>query len=68
MIEELRREAKVYRRHEAALAKSRKRMATLLQQARAEQHKPADLARELDHLYTPDHISRIAPPPADGKA
>jgi DNA repair ATPase RecN len=63
VIEELRKEAQGYRRADAKLTKHRERIAELLRIARAEGKKPADLARLLDHLYTPDHISRIAPPP-----
>lgn len=65
VIEELIKEAKGYRRAQAALDKRRERIAELLRIARAEGQKPADLARKLDYLYTPDHIGRIAPKPPE---
>lgn len=63
VIEELIKETKRVRRMDRARAKSIQRIAELLQAARAEGKKPADLARKIDGFYTPDHISRIAPPP-----
>lgn len=61
---EIVKEARAYRRADAALVRHRERLAELFQKARDEEDLgPADLARLVNYLYTPDHISRITKPP-----
>jgi hypothetical protein len=57
--EEIAKEVRAYRRHDAAKERSRLRLAELFRIARAEDIGPAEIARVADRLYTPDHISRI---------
>jgi hypothetical protein len=57
-------EAEAYRHADAEREEHRLRLAELFRQARAEQVGPAEIARLTGHLYTKEHISRIAPPPA----
>ena len=59
---EITAEAAAYRRAQAELEKHRIRLAQLFRQARGESIGPAEIARLTDHLYTKEHISRIAPP------
>ncbi|MEV4672683.1 hypothetical protein AB0K34_13595 [Actinomadura sp. NPDC049382] len=60
---EIVKEARAFRRADAALARHRERLAELFRKAREEEGiGPADLARLVDYLYTPDHISRITQP------
>ena len=54
--------AEAYRRADADREEHRRRLAELFRQARAENVGPAEIARLTDHLYTKEHISRIAPP------
>lgn len=64
MRAEIQAEAEAYRRARAERERARLRLAELFRQARAENIGPAEIARLTDHLYTKEHISRIAPPPA----
>lgn len=65
---EIVKEARAYRRADAALVKHRERLAELFRIARSEHNiGPADLARLVDHLYTPDHISRLTQPKKPAK-
>ncbi|MEU8151719.1 hypothetical protein [Nonomuraea sp. NPDC048901] len=66
MRAEITAEAAAYRRAQAELEERRLKLAGLFRRARSEKIGPAEIARLTDHLYTKEHISRIAPPePSD---
>lgn len=65
MRAEITAEAAAYRRAQAELEESRLKLAGLFRRARAENIGPAEIARLTDHLYTKEHISRLAPPEPD---
>lgn len=66
MRAEITAEAEAYRRSDAEREEHRIKLAELFRIARAEKIGPAEIARLTDHLYTKEHISRIAPPePSD---
>jgi hypothetical protein len=61
---EIQAAAEAYRRADAEREEQRLKLAELFRQARAEHIGPAEIARLTGHLYTKEHISRLAPPPA----
>lgn len=64
LAESLKKAARAQRRAAAARERHRESLAELFQKARDEENLgPADLARLVNYLYTPDHISRITKPP-----
>lgn len=66
MRAEITAEAAAYRRADAEREAHRVKLAELFRAARAENIGPAEIARLTEHLYTKEHISRIAPPePSD---
>lgn len=62
MRAEIAAEAEAYRRADAERERHRLRLAELFRLARAQNIGPAEIARLTGHLYTKEHISRIAPP------
>lgn len=63
---EITAEAAAYRRADAEREEHRIKLAELFRLARGEKIGPAEIARLTDHLYTKEHISRIAPPESAG--
>ncbi|MEV4247002.1 hypothetical protein AB0J63_26760 [Streptosporangium canum] len=61
-------EAEAYRRADAEKEAARIRLAELFRLARSEDIGPAEIARLTDHLYTKEHISRIAPKASAGSS
>jgi hypothetical protein len=60
---EITAEAEAFRRADAEREERRLRLAELFRQARSSGVGPAEIARLTGHLYTKEHISRLAPPP-----
>lgn len=63
---EIAAQAEAYRRADAEREEHRLKLAELFRLARAEDIGPAEIARLTGHLYTKEHISRIAPPEPAG--